>query len=92
MFKEGNLGDWRLKRLEEEEKPWYEKQSNEECVELLVLTVKSPGDLCVMPKNLREEVGKIQQEVSQSRGASLTSLYLGQLVAGLENSFWCLGC
>ena len=81
MLKEGNLEDWRLKMLEEEEKPWYEKQSNEEFVELLVLRVKSPGDLCVMPKNLREEVGKIQQEVSQSRGASLTSLYLGQLVA-----------
>ena len=56
MFKEGNLGDWRLKMLEEEEKPWYEKQSNEEFVDLLVLRVKSPGDLCVMPKNLREEV------------------------------------
>ena len=83
MFQEGNLGDWRLKLLkkEEEEMPWYSQLSNKQWVDLVVLRVKSPGDLCVIPKALRGEVGRIQDEVCAGKGSSLTSIYLGQRVA-----------
>ena len=84
MFQEGNLGDWRLKLLmeeEEEERPWYSKQSSEKWVDLIVLRVKSPGDLCVIPKALRGEAAKIQEEVFAGKGSFLTSIYLGQRVA-----------
>jgi len=83
MQQEGNLGDWRLKLLkkEEEEMPWYSQLSNKQWVDLVVLRVKSPGDLCVIPKALRGEVGRIQEEVCAGKGSSLTSIYLGQRVA-----------
>ena len=62
MFQYGNLEDWRLKLLKEgeEERPWYPKLSNREWVDLGVLRVKSPGDLCVISKALGGEVGSIQ--------------------------------
>ena len=44
----------------EEERPWYPKLSNREWVDLVVLRVKSPGDLCVISKALGGEVGSIQ--------------------------------
>ena len=82
MFQEGNPGDWRLKLVQgEEERPWYTKLLNGEWVDLVVLRVKSPGDLCVIPKALRGEVGRIQEEVCAGKGSSLTSIYLGQRVA-----------
>ena len=82
MFQEGNPGDWRLKLVQgEEERPWYTKLLNGEWVDLVVLRVKSPGDLCVIPKALRGEVGRIQEEVCAGKGSSLTSIYLGPRVA-----------
>ena len=44
----------------EEERPWYTKLSKREWVDLVVLRVKSPGDICVISKALGGEVGRIQ--------------------------------
>ena len=57
MFQEGNLGDLKLLKEEVEERPWYTKLSNKECVDLVMLMVKSPGDFCIIPKALRGEAG-----------------------------------
>ena len=85
MLQEGNLGDWRLKLLKQgegEERPWYSKVSTGEWVDLIVVRAKSPGDLCVIPKALKGEVGRNQEEVFQGKGSSsLTSIFLGQRVA-----------
>jgi len=86
MQQEGNLGDWRLKLLKKEddddgERPWYSKPSKGQWVDLVVLRVKSPGDICVIPKALTAEAGRIQKEVSKGKGSSLTSVFLGQRVA-----------
>ena len=90
VLQEGNLGDWRLKLLKQkqEELPWFNKQTNEDWVDLLVLRVKSPGDLCVMQRRMREEVGRIQEEISKEVGAPLDRLSPGQRVAapGREGS------
>merc|ERR1719447_644626 len=90
LQQEGNLGDWRLKLLKQkqEELPWFNKQTNEDWVDLLVLRVKSPGDLCVMQRRMREEVGRIQEEISKEVGAPLDKLSRGQRVAapGREGS------
>ena len=109
MNQEGSLGDWRLKFLKKkedeneempwhkkedsEETPWYSKPMNGEWVDLIVLRVKSPGDLCVIPKALRAEAGRIQEEVFRGRGSSLTSVYLGQRVAApvREGKSWARG-
>ena len=74
---------------EGEEKPWYTKQSNGEWMDLVVLRVKSPGDLCVIPKALRSEAGRIQEDVFKGKGSSLTSIFLGQRVAApREGGSW----
>merc|ERR1719370_1390877 len=90
LQQEGNLGDWRLKllRQNQEELPWFNKQTNEDWVDLLVLRVKSPGDLCVMPRTMRKEVQRIQEEISKEVGAPLARLSPGQRVAapGREGS------
>ena len=90
VLQEGNLGDWRLKLLSQKQKelPWFNKQTNEDWVDLLVLRVKSPGDLCVMQRRMREEVGRIQEEISKEVGAPLDRLSPGQKVAapGREGS------
>merc|ERR1719282_1140929 len=90
LQQEGNLGDWRLKllRQKQEELPWFNKQTNEDWVDLLGLRVKSPGDLCVMPRRMREEVGRIQEEISKEVGAPLDRLLPGQKAAapGREGS------
>ena len=90
VSQEGNLGDWRLKLLsqKQEELPWFNKQTNEDWVDLLVLRVKSPGDLCVMPRRMRKEVGRIQEEISKEVGAPLDTRSSGQRVAapGREGS------
>jgi len=90
LQQEGNLGDWRLKllRQKQEELPWFNKQTTEDWVDLLVLRVKSPGDLCVMPRSMRKEVGRIQEEISKEVGAPLARLSPGQRVAapGREGS------
>ena len=90
MFQEGNLGDWRLKLLKEgeEERPWYTKLSNGEWVDLVVLRVKSPADLCVIPKALTGEVGRILEEVCAGKGSCLTSINLGQRVAARGGASW----
>ena len=91
VLQEGNLGDWRLKllRQNEEELPWFNRQTTEDWLDLLVLRVKSPGDLCVMPRSMRKEVGRIQEEISKEVGAPLARLSPGQRVAapGREGSF-----
>ena len=77
------------KEEEGEEKPWYTKQSNGEWMDLVVLRVKSPGDLCVIPKALRSEAGRIQEDVFKGKGSSLTSTFLGQRVAApREGGSW----
>ena len=90
VLQEGNLGDWRLKLLsqKQEELPWFNQQTTEDWVDLLVLRVKSPGDLCVMPRRMRKEVGRIQEEISKEVGAPLDRLSPGQRVAapGREGS------
>ena len=90
VLQEGNLGDWRLKllRQNEEELPWFNRQTTEDWLDLLVLRVKSPGDLCVMPRSMRKEVGRIQEEISKEVGALLARLSPGQRVAapGREGS------
>ena len=90
VLQEGNLGDWRLKllRQKQEELPWFNKQTAEHWIDLLVLRVKSPGDLCVMPRRMRKEVGRIQEEISKEVGAPLDRLSPGQRVAapGREGS------
>ena len=90
MFQEGTLGDWRLKLLKkgEEERPWHTKWSNGEWVDLVVLRVKSPADLCVIPKALTGEVGRILEEVCAGKGSCLTSINLGQRVAARGGASW----
>ena len=73
VLQEGNSGDWRLKllRQKQEELPWFNKQTNEDWLDLLVLRVKSPRDLCVMPRSMREEVGRNTRGDLKRGGSSL---------------------
>ena len=84
---------WYKKKEEGEETPWYTKALNGEWVNLVVLRVKSPGDLCVIPKASTAEAGRIQEEVIKGKGSSLTSVFLGQRVAApiREGSSWARG-
>lgn len=84
---------WYKKEEEEKERPWYTKPLNGEWVDLVVLRVKSPGDLCVIPKALTVEAGRIQEEVRKGKGSCLTSVFLGQRVASpiREGACWARG-